>query len=305
MKMKNVLMLTAVTLLTVSIFTSCKKDEAVVITGEALFSFVADGMVVTFTNESDVSGVVTYAWSFGDDGTSTDASPVHTYLVKGEYTVTLTVTDSKGGTHPITTKVKVDKKTRISLTDGSFADWNAVTEPQYVFSAGGDLAGIVKAGKVDYDAKNIYVYLEFEGTLEYGYFFDFYLDTDNDTLTGSRGWIWPTMGANYLIEGQFTVPEALPGVVSFYFNGVTQDEWAWGEDKPFTTGYFTVGHSANIGANAAVELAFDRSKVTDLDNDIVQIAVFLSDPGTWADVGYAPDKAGDSGLAKGLLIDMR
>ncbi len=305
MKMKNFFLIGAVALFMGIFSTSCGEDEPAAITGDALFSYVANGMVVTFTNESDVSGVVIYAWTFGDNGTSTEKNPVHTYTVKGEYTVTLTVSDEQGGTHPVSTKVKVDKATRINLTDNSFNDWNVVTEEKFIMSTGGELAGIVKKALVDYDAKNVYMYIEFEGTVEYGYFFDFFFDNDNDTLTGSKGWIWPKMGADYLIEGQITVPAAIEGVLSFYFNGETQDAWSWGDDKPFSTGYFTVGHTANIGSHGAVEIAFNRDKVTDLDNDMIEIAVFLSDPDSWADVGYAPNKAGEGSEGKGWLLDMR
>jgi outer membrane protein OmpA-like peptidoglycan-associated protein len=38
----------------------------------------------------------TYAWDFGDGGTSTDPDPRHTYEAEGSYTSSLTVTDSKG-----------------------------------------------------------------------------------------------------------------------------------------------------------------------------------------------------------------
>jgi PKD repeat protein len=39
---------------------------------------------------------LTYAWTFGDGGTATGATPSHTYASGGTYTVTLTVTDAKG-----------------------------------------------------------------------------------------------------------------------------------------------------------------------------------------------------------------
>ncbi|MFE3845685.1 C1 family peptidase [Thermoplasmatota archaeon] len=38
----------------------------------------------------------TYYWDFGDDSTSTEQNPSHTYSVQGEYTVQLTVTDDNG-----------------------------------------------------------------------------------------------------------------------------------------------------------------------------------------------------------------
>ena len=37
-----------------------------------------------------------WVWSFGDGGTSTSSTPVHTYLSQGTYTVTLTATNSAG-----------------------------------------------------------------------------------------------------------------------------------------------------------------------------------------------------------------
>lgn len=41
---------------------------------------------------------LTYAWTFGDGGTSTLANPVHVYIADGNYTVNLTVTDQYGCT---------------------------------------------------------------------------------------------------------------------------------------------------------------------------------------------------------------
>ncbi|GAB2627176.1 glycosyl hydrolase [Paractinoplanes abujensis] len=41
-------------------------------------------------------GALTYAWNFGDGGTSAAANPTHTYTTAGERTVSLTVTDPAG-----------------------------------------------------------------------------------------------------------------------------------------------------------------------------------------------------------------
>lgn len=50
---------------------------------------------ISFTDTS-TSDVSSWSWDFGDGSTSTDESPVHTFLADGAYTVTLTVTSAKG-----------------------------------------------------------------------------------------------------------------------------------------------------------------------------------------------------------------
>jgi gliding motility-associated-like protein len=47
-------------------------------------------------NNSSVTTPLTYAWDFGDGGTSTDASPTHTYTTPGYYKVRLDITGSTG-----------------------------------------------------------------------------------------------------------------------------------------------------------------------------------------------------------------
>ncbi|HAA14118.1 MAG TPA: hypothetical protein DCE41_21460 [Cytophagales bacterium] len=60
----------------------------------AAFGTSKDGLTVTFTDAS--ANADTYAWDFGDEGTSTDQNPVHTYAAAGTYTVTLTVSNEAG-----------------------------------------------------------------------------------------------------------------------------------------------------------------------------------------------------------------
>ncbi len=47
---------------------------------------------------SDDNGIVSYDWTFGDGGTATGVTATHTYASAGEYTITLTVTDTIGQT---------------------------------------------------------------------------------------------------------------------------------------------------------------------------------------------------------------
>ena len=49
----------------------------------------------------------TYAWAFGDGGTSTSQNPVHNYTAAGTYTATLTVTDSASATDADTKAITV------------------------------------------------------------------------------------------------------------------------------------------------------------------------------------------------------
>lgn len=48
-----------------------------------------------------------YAWNFGDGQTGSDGRPSHSYTNMGDYTVTLTVTDKRGGTHPVSQAISV------------------------------------------------------------------------------------------------------------------------------------------------------------------------------------------------------
>jgi PKD repeat protein len=79
----------------------------------ASFTFTCNnGTSCSFTSTStDVAPgtIVTYAWNFGDAGTSDQANPQHTYVVTAarNFTVSLTVTDNEGATGVATQTVAV------------------------------------------------------------------------------------------------------------------------------------------------------------------------------------------------------
>ena len=86
-------------LLLTMIAVSCEDDEATVEAPNARFTYTVDennGLLVNFTNAS--LNADSYSWNFGDDESSTETSPSHTYAADGEYTVTLTATNSGGST---------------------------------------------------------------------------------------------------------------------------------------------------------------------------------------------------------------
>jgi len=69
---------------------------------------------------SDPEGeTVTYAWNFGDGGTSDEVEPEHRYDQAGEYTVTVTVTDARGASNTATLDLEVTEQAVPGL--GAFA----------------------------------------------------------------------------------------------------------------------------------------------------------------------------------------
>ena len=57
---------------------------------------------------------LTYTWDFGDGQTGTGATPVHSYFMLGEYTVTLTVNDGTADSTPVTSTVTIVNQTPVA-----------------------------------------------------------------------------------------------------------------------------------------------------------------------------------------------
>ncbi|MDX5346820.1 MAG: PKD domain-containing protein, partial [Hymenobacteraceae bacterium] len=78
----------------------CTTRDSVVVSVNPLpiasFTMVQTGMGVAFTNTGSTGAGVTYAWDFGDNSTSTQQNPTHTYTSVGSYTIRLIVTNSCG-----------------------------------------------------------------------------------------------------------------------------------------------------------------------------------------------------------------
>ncbi|HHH79815.1 MAG TPA: PKD domain-containing protein, partial [Thermoplasmatales archaeon] len=60
----------------------------------------------------------TYHWEFGDGETSEEQNPTHVYHTYGEYTVTLTVSDSKGKTAEDSVTVTVNPQNTLTVDAG-------------------------------------------------------------------------------------------------------------------------------------------------------------------------------------------
>lgn len=100
--------------LTVSGRTVTIQDAQVVsLAGAVLanYTYVPTGLSVAFADTSYADGsfgsVTSWAWNFGDSGSSTSQNPTHVYASSGTYTVVLTATTSGGKTSSCTRKVTV------------------------------------------------------------------------------------------------------------------------------------------------------------------------------------------------------
>lgn len=82
----------------------CSKGQDLVVSTPLVVDFTSNspqclGTPISFTDTSTGgTAPLTYSWTFGDGGTSTQASPSHTYAESGIYTVTLAVRDRTGAT---------------------------------------------------------------------------------------------------------------------------------------------------------------------------------------------------------------
>lgn len=102
----------------------CPQSTSVTVDADLLlpiadFSYTHSSTAYLFTNESENGA--TYMWTFGDDSTSTEESPVHVYTSNGEYSVTLTVTNDCGSdsyttiVNTLSTGVEDQTKTNFNL----------------------------------------------------------------------------------------------------------------------------------------------------------------------------------------------
>jgi PKD repeat protein len=82
------------------------------------FSYSTSGLTVNFADQSsDFDGsVVAWHWEFGDNETSTDQNPVHTYAASGTYNVKLTVTDNEGAFGSTSQSVTVSDGSSANIT---------------------------------------------------------------------------------------------------------------------------------------------------------------------------------------------
>ena len=301
MKKKSFLILTFFAgLYAMSFLTGCK-DDKIVVTGDAKFSYEIDNYTVTFTNESDVTPPVTYSWDFGDGKTSEEENPVHVYEAAGNYTATLTVTDQYDKTHEYSEDIDIVRETGLNFNDGNLDDWGNITEDRLILSTSTE--DFVSC-KVQYDATYLYVYLEWVGTFDedHRYNVSYWIDFDNDGSTGyHHPDHWQDYGAEMFVSMR-TIGDYSITLLEYTGTDGTM-EWSW-DGVSTVEGTITMGTIEQHGSNIRSEIRFDRAKLglrdgsQSLANDEVALGFMILNA-DWSMVGEAPDPAG-----RMLLLDM-
>ncbi len=115
------------TTVSITIVDAANQPPVAVITAPPTAGTVGAALSFDGSGSSDpdaaVGDILGYAWDFGDGGTSTLATPTYTYMVAGEFTVTLTVTDSAGDMNAVTTTIT------ISAAQGNLPPVAVITAP--------------------------------------------------------------------------------------------------------------------------------------------------------------------------------
>jgi hypothetical protein len=272
MKKKHywILISIALTMLTT---VSCKKDDSSGGT-KAVFSYIADGYKVNFTNFS--TNATEYVWEFGDQTeTSILSNPTHVFTKKGQYLVTLTAKAGEVTSTFIDTVLIIGPNIKI---DGDYTDWTYVgyTYQNPSTGNGGTLIGI----KTFASAGNLNFYLE--GTPDCNLdVMDLYIDTDNNPETGLKSWMFPAgSGADYLCEG------SVSGGWGDVFQHVGPgNDWAWNPILSFAD-VFQFSAFKTVDGNKVIEFAIKRSALG-AQSGFVNFAIVESNAG-WAEVGHLP-----------------
>lgn len=253
---------------------SCKKDKAG--SGlKAVFSYVADGYKVNFTNFSENANE--YSWDFGDGSgqTSTSRSPQHVFPKKGDFLVSLT---AKSGNE---TKIFKDTVSIIGPNikiDGDFSDWQYVP---FSYTNDAAYASSIRRIKTFASADAINIYLEGGADMKME-ILDIYMDSDNNKATGFATWFYPvSSGADFLFEGS---PTAGWGDVFAHVGPGTG--WSWNPVASFAN-VMKFSDLKTVSGKNAIEFSIKKTVLGTIKG-FVNVGLVESNSG-WVEVGHIPE----------------
>ena len=254
---------------------ACKKDKD---NGslKSVFSYVADGFKVTFTNFS--SGAKTYHWDFNDKpgDSSSLKTPQHIFSRKGDFLVSLTATN--GAQTDIFTDTVSILGPNIKI-DGDFTDWEYV---EYLHTNSEDFGGNIRAIKSFATAQDINFLVEGTTAMKLD-MIDMYIDADNNPATGYIVGDYPGgSGRDYLLEG----PATSPSWGSGYEHLGAPADWSFNAVFSFDTDMHFSAVKTVSGKNI-IEFSIKKSALGSIKGAI-NFALVELDAG-WSPVGRIPE----------------
>lgn len=258
--------------LSMLIIVSCKKDNTSSGT-KAVFSYIADGYKVNFTNFS--TGATKYLWDFGDQSdSSTLSNPLHVFTKKGKFLVKLTAKNLTETSTFIDTVLVIGPNIKI---DGDFTDWTYVG---YTYTNAAGTGGTLLAIKTYASAGYLNFYLE--GTPDCNLdVMDLYLDTDNNPETGLKSWMFPAgSGADFLCEGSVS-----GGWGDVFAHVGPGNGWAWNSVYQWAD-VLKFSAFKTVDGKKAIEFSIKRSALGTMSK-FVNFGIVESNSG-WSEVGWLP-----------------
>ena len=271
--MKRNIYLLAVSMLIIT-GSSCKKEG----TGsglKAVFSYVADGYKVNFTNFS--INAKEYSWEFGDGSgeTSTLKGPQHIFTRKGDFLVALTATSGSETSTFIDTVSIIGPNIRI---DGDFTDWTYV---EFSAENPATYASTIRGIKAFASSDMINIYLEGDANMNLDVI-DMYIDADNNPATGYASWQFPAgAGADFLCEGS---PFGGWGDVLAHTD--PGNGWGWGAATTFADA-ISFSELKTVSGKKAVEFSIKKSALGTI-SQFVNIGI-IENNSSWTPVGIIPE----------------
>jgi PKD repeat protein len=168
------------------------------------------------TDSEDPDGTIaSYTWDFGDGTIETGATPTHTYISVGTFTVTLTVADDLGATSTCKSSAEVVEPgtfIRVALPPRSFgAPGSDVTIPLFLLD---DVTGqgILSAEfSIEYDRRVLRAQdVTFTGTVGSGATFEWHVErpsSDLEIIRVSAAWVQPIAGCEEMALVLFQATE--------------------------------------------------------------------------------------------------
>ena len=265
--------------LAISIFTitSCKKENAGSGT-KAVFSYIADGFKVNFTNFS--TNATEYKWDFGDQSdTSSLSNPTHIFTSKGTFLVTLTAKNQEATSTFIDTVLISGPNVKI---DGDFTDWTYV---EYTHINESPTGGTLLAVKTFASSGYLNFYLE--GNADFNLaVMDIYLDTDNNPETGLKSWMYPVAsGADFLCEGNLNPTSPAESTGDVFAHVGPGNDWNWNAVSSFGS-MIQFSKILNNNGKRAIEFSIKREGLGTMKKN-VNFAIVESNSG-WTEVGAIP-----------------